>query len=555
MPRFFLCGLLGLLSAVSGRAQTETAAPKAAPAASAPSTLAPTPTAPTPARPASPRQLFPGLFEAVQLGRFFADNKTFVDAAPRQRPATILATWRREKSRPGFQLKAFVTAHFDLPADDSVPFQTDLKAGLRHHLDTLWAVLARPAAPAVDPADSLAAFRSLLPLPRAYLVPGGRFREVYYWDSYFTMLGLAEAGKGQLLKDITDNFAFLIGRYGFIPNGNRSYYLTRSQPPFFARMVQLLAQERGNGELLRYRPALEAEYRYWMQGAETLKPGTAARRAVRLPSGAVLNRYWDDSAQPREESYAEDVAAAKRSKQPPAQFYRHVRAAAASGWDFSSRWFGAGGGLGSIQTTDLVPVDLNCLLYNLETTLAEAARVAGQAAQARAYTAKAAQRKAALLALSWDAKAGWFQDYNWRRRQRSGVRTLAGVFPLAFGLATAPQASRVAAGLKANFLKPGGLVTTLNQTRQQWDAPNGWAPLQYLAIEGLKRYQQPALADTVAHRWVRLNSRVFAQTGKLLEKYDVVNINRPAGGGEYPLQDGFGWTNGVLLRLLNRERR
>ena len=274
---------------------------------------------------------------------------------------------------------------------------------------------------------------------------------------------------------------------------------------------------------------------------------------VRLPGGTILNRYWDESDQPREESYAEDVAAAKKSKLPPAQVYRNMRAGAASGWDFSSRWFKVGGGLASIQTTDLVSVDLNCLLYNLENTLAEAARVANQPAQSRSYLAKAQKRKAALLALSWDTKAGWFQDYNWRLRQRSTVRSLAGVFPLAFGLATPEQAKRVGTGLKTNFLKPGGLITTLSTTGQQWDAPNGWAPLQYLAIEGLTRYQQKPLADTIAHRWVRLNSRVFQQTGKLLEKYDVVNTNKPAGGGEYPLQDGFGWTNGVLLKLLNRE--
>jgi alpha,alpha-trehalase len=368
------------------------------------------------------------------------------------------------------------------------------------------------------------------------------------------MLGLSEAGKGQLLKDITDNFAFLISRYGFIPNGNRTYYLTRSQPPFFASMVTLLAKDRGNGELVRYRAALEAEYRYWMRGSEQLKPGTAARRVVRLPSGAVLNRYWDDSDQPREESYAEDVAAAKGSKQVPAQFYRHVRAAAASGWDFSSRWFKPGGGLGTIQTTDLVPVDLNCLLYNLEMTIAEASRAAGLPAQARLFTTKATQRKATLLALCWDTKAGWFQDYNWRLRQRSAVRTLAGVFPLAFGLASSAQATRVGAVLKASFLKPGGLVTSLTETKQQWDAPNGWAPLQYLAIEGLTRYKHQPLADTIARRWVGLNRRVFTQTGQLLEKYDVVHPNRRAGGGEYPLQDGFGWTNGVLLRLLNRAK-
>ncbi|MGY3088544.1 alpha,alpha-trehalase [Hymenobacter sp. UYAg731] len=550
MLKLVFCSLLGLLATQPALAQTETAAPLASKAAAAPPAMAPKPAA----VPLSPRQLFPGLFEAVQLGHIFPDNKTFVDAAPKQRPATILAAWRREKDQPGFQLKAFVESHFTLPTDGSVPFQSDLKAGLRHHLDTLWTVLARPAAPPADATDSLAEFRSLVPLPKPYLVPGGRFREVYYWDSYFTMLGLAESGKKQLLKDITDNFAYLIGRFGFIPNGNRTYYLTRSQPPFFADIVKLLAQDLGNGELLRYRPALEAEYRYWMLGAETLKPGTAAHRVVRLPTGALLNRYWDESDQPREESYAEDVAAAKKSKQPAAQFYHHMRAGAASGWDFSSRWFKPGGGLESIQTTDLVPIDLNCLLYNLETTLAEAARVAGQPAQARLYDAKAAQRKTALLALSWDPKAGWFQDYNWRLKQRSQVRSLAGTFPLAYGLATPEQAKRVAAELQTSFLKPGGLVTTLSATKQQWDAPNAWAPLQHLAIEGLTRYKQQALADTVAHRWVRLNSRVYNQTGKLLEKYDVQNVNRPAGGGEYPLQDGFGWTNGVLLRLLNREQ-
>ncbi len=535
---------LALLSIIplSGRAQIGQVAPPVAPKPVLPA---------VPARPASPRQLFPGLFEAVQLGRVFADNKTFVDAAPRQRPATILAAWNREKSQPGFQLKAFVEAHFDLPAEGATPFQSNVSAGLRHHLDTLWTVLARPAAPAADPADSLAAYRSLLPLPKPYIVPGGRFREVYYWDSYFTMLGLAEAGKNELLNNLTDNFAFLINRYGFVPNGNRSYYLTRSQPPFFSSMVALMAKRQGNGMLLRYRVALEREYRYWMLGAEKLTPGTAAHRVVRLPGGAVLNRYWDESTQPREESYAEDVAAAKGSKQPPAQFYRNVRAAAASGWDFSSRWFAAGGGLSTIQTTDLVPVDLNCLLYQMEQTLAEACQAAGQPAQARSYAAKASRRQAALLALSWDPKTGWFQDYNWRKRQRSPVRTLAGVFPLAFGLATPAQASRVATNLKANFLKPGGLVTTLSKTGQQWDAPNGWAPLHYLAIDGLRRYEQRPLADTIALRWVRLNRRVFTQTGKLLEKYDVTDPTRPAGGGEYPLQDGFGWTNGVLLKLLD----
>ena len=499
--------------------------------------------------PPSPRQLYPGLFEAVQLTRVYPDNKTFVDAVAKEAPAEVMRAYAQQKDTPGFDLKAFVAAHFTPPAEAGGQYHSQVAAGLRHHLDTLWTVLQR------RPDTVARAGSSLLRLPYPYIVPGGRFREVYYWDSYFTMLGLAESKHTPVIRSMVDNFAYLLDRYGFIPNGTRTYYLTRSQPPFFANIVTLLAKERGNGELLRYRAALAAEYRYWMRGADQLKPGTATHRVVRLPTGAVLNRYWDESDQPREESFAEDVAAAKRSKQPPAQFYHHIRAAAASGWDFSSRWFRPGGGLPTIQTTDIVPVDLNCLLYNLELTLAQAARVAGQPAQGRMYDALAAKRKAALLALSWDPKAGWFQDYNWRLRQRSGVRTLAGVFPLAFGLASTEQAKRVAAGLKTNFLKPGGLVTTLATAgHQQWDAPNAWAPLQYLAVQGLGRYQQLALADTVTSRWIRLNSRVFNQTGKLLEKYDVQDINRPAGGGEYPLQDGFGWTNGVLLSLLNRQK-
>ena len=496
--------------------------------------------------PLSPRQLYPGLFEAVQLGRVYPDNKTFVDAVAKEPPAEVLRAYNQQKATPGFDLKAFVAAHFTPPAAAGGQYHSNVAAGLRPHLDTLWTVLQRQPDAQQQPGSSL------LPLPRPYIVPGGRFREVYYWDSYFTMLGLAESHRTPVIRDMVDNFAYLLDTYGFIPNGNRTYYLTRSQPPFFSLMVRLLAQQEGGLKTLpRYQKQLLREYAYWMAGAESLKPGTAKDRAVRLPTGAVLNRYYDSSTQPREESYAEDVAAAKRSKQAPAQFYRNVRAAAASGWDFSTRWFGPDGQLGSIQTTDLVPVDLNCLLYHLETTIAKSYQQQGNPARATAFSAKAASRKKALLAYCWDARTGWFVDYNFRRQQRSPLQTLAGVFPLAFGVATPAQGAKVAAGLKTNFLKPGGLVTTRSRSGQQWDAPNAWAPLQYMAIDGLERYQQAALARTIGTRWIGLNGAVFQETGKLMEKYNVVDPQLKAGGGEYPLQDGFGWTNGVLLKLLN----
>jgi len=497
--------------------------------------------------PPSPRQLYPGLFEAVQLTRVYPDNKTFVDAVAKEAPPEVMRAYDRQKDTPIFDLKAFVAAHFTPPAEAGGQYHSQVAAGLRHHLDTLWTVLQR------RPDTVARAGSSLLPLPYPYIVPGGRFREVYYWDSYFTMLGLAESKHTPIIRSMVDNFAYLLDRYGFIPNGTRTYYLTRSQPPFFAMMVTLLAQQEGGLKTLpRYLPQLLREHTYWMAGAETLAPGTTRQRAVRMPQGELLNRYWDSSDQPREESYAEDVAAAKLSKQSPAQFYQNVRAAAASGWDFSTRWFGPDARLGSIQTTDMVPVDLNCLLYYLETTIAKTYQLQGNAPRAAAFLGKAQSRKKAILAYCWDAKAGWFVDYNLRARQRSAIRTLAGTYPLAFELATPAQVSLVATGLQRDFLKPGGLVTTSSLSGQQWDAPNAWAPLQWLTIDGLERYHQSPLASTIAIRWITLNSSVFQQTGKLMEKYNVLDPSLKAGGGEYPLQDGFGWTNGVLLKLLNK---
>ncbi|QJX46978.1 alpha,alpha-trehalase TreF [Hymenobacter taeanensis] len=492
----------------------------------------------------TPRQLFPGLFEAVQMQRIFPDNKTFVDAIPRETPAVILQAYNEQRQLPGFDLNRFVLAYFRLPTSAETAYHTNIERGLRAHLDTLWTVLQRP------PTDSVAPYSSLLPLPRPYVVPGGRFREVYYWDSYFTMLGLQVSHRPALIRGMVDNFAFLINQYGFIPNGNRTYYLTRSQPPFFSRMVELLASEQGDTVLSRYHAPLLREYQFWMAGADSLAPGQAHRSVVRMPGGELLNRYWDQSAEPREESYQEDVLAAQRGSRPVAQFYRDVRAAAASGWDFSSRWFVPGAGLESIRTTSLVAVDLNSLLYELELTLARSSQIRGDAAAAKSFRAKAAARSKALQRYCWDKQAKWFVDYDWEQRKPSPVRTLAGVFPLESGLATPSQAKHVAQGLRRDFLQPGGLVTTLATTGQQWDAPNAWAPLQWMAIQGLRRYKQNELASTVAHRWISLNQRVFQQTGKLMEKYNAMQSNALGGGGEYPLQDGFGWTNGVLLNLL-----
>jgi len=489
------------------------------------------------------------LFQAVQLAPLFEDSKTFVDARPLLPAPQIAREYERARSDAGFSLRAFVAQRFALPRAAETSFRTDTLTTMEEHIRALWPVLSRGPG-----SDTGAVPSSLIPLPHPYVVPGGRFREVYYWDSYFTMLGLAASGRVDLVKDMLDNFAHLIETFGHIPNGNRTYYLSRSQPPFFAAMIGLYASATDTAHALPYLGALEAEHAFWMDGAAGLAPGDGFRRAVRLRDGPVLNRYWDDLAEPRPEAYLRDyelgqsVPEARRKA-----LYRNLRATAESGWDFSSRWLRDPADLRTLETTDLVSVDLNSLLWYAERLIAALRRFRGfpgDLESARRFEAAALERRSALLAAAYDSASRYFYDVRWRTGERVADRpTLAAVVPLYFGLATTEQGRAVAATLERDFLRPGGLVTTLVASGQQWDAPNGWAPLEWMAIEGVRRYGRADLADTVAARWLALNRRTYRGTGRMMEKYDVVDLGRPAGGGEYPAQDGFGWTNGVAAAL------
>jgi alpha,alpha-trehalase len=491
------------------------------------------------------------LFQAVQLSGIFEDSKTFADARPRFAPQDITARYASAKSAPQFNLREFVAQQFELPRPVGEGFRSDRSQTMEQHIRALWPVLTRPP----DTADARS---SLIPLPNPYVVPGGRFREVYYWDSYFTMLGLLESGRTDLVKSMLDNFAYLIRTVGHIPNGNRTYYLSRSQPPFFAAMVGLYARATDTTHALQYLDALEAEHAFWMNGAERLAPGAgqAYRRVVRLREGApLLNRYWDDLPEPRPESYRPDYEIAQTLPEARREsFYRNVKATAESGLDFSSRWMRDPKDLRSLETTDLIPVDLNSLLYHAERTIAALRAFrggAGDAEVAGQFARAAEDRRRALLDAAYDPATGFFYDVRWRTGARVTDRpTLAAASPLYFGLATPEQGRAVAARLGREFLKPGGFVTTLIASGQQWDAPNGWPPLEWLAIEGVRRYGRGDLASRARDRWLALNRRTYQATGRMTEKYDVVDLRRRAGGGEYPTQDGFGWTNGVALALV-----
>ncbi|HYD53986.1 MAG TPA: trehalase family glycosidase, partial [Gemmatimonadaceae bacterium] len=297
--------------------------------------------------PYDPARDLGALFHDVQVAGVFEDSKTFVDARPLITPAELRARYEAERGRAGFSLRAFVERHFALPTTVSAVVTTDTARTMEAHIRALWPTLTRPA-------DRFDPRSSLIPLPTAYVVPGGRFREIYYWDSYFTMLGLVESGRLDLVRGMLDNFAHLVRTVGHVPNGNRSYYLGRSQPPYFGAMVGLYARAADTTAALRYLDALEREHRFWMDGADRVRTGEAHRRVVRLPDGALLNRYWDDVPAPRPESYREDEALG-RSLDPAARerLYRNLRAGAESGWDYSSRWMRDPRDLRSLEVIEL----------------------------------------------------------------------------------------------------------------------------------------------------------------------------------------------------------
>jgi alpha,alpha-trehalase len=281
---------------------------------------------------------------------------------------------------------------------------------------------------------------------------------------------------------------------------------------------------------------------------------TEYARVVELPDGLVLNRYFDNKSTPRPESLREDMDTSKGMNIVDAdRLYLNLRAAAESGWDFSTRWFEDNQDLETIRTTELLPIDLNCLLYHLESTIAETYRMILQPVLAKKFQRYANVRLKAINKHLWSDTAKFYFDFDIKKNRVVGQKTLAAVYPLYVKAATNEQASAVAKVIKERFLKKGGLVTTLQETGQQWDSPNGWAPLQWVAIVGLRNYGYHQLADEIKQRWIATNTRVYEREGKLIEKYNVVDPEKLGGGGEYALQDGFGWTNGVLAALIDEE--
>lgn len=452
------------------------------------------------------------LFTDLHLSGLWPDGKVISDAVLLAPAEEIVLAYHAAQSRGPVDLAAFFATWFRPVAAAETAWHSDPAHGPKAHIMALWPHLTRgPDAPERS---------SRIPLPNPYVVVGGRFQEAYYWDSYFTQLGLLKSSHHGLVADMLENFAWAIRSFGHIPNGFRSYFLTRSQPPFFPSMVRDYGRARGDLDaiLARYAPEMEAEYQFF--------------RDQRHLGG--LARYADESQAPRVEMLGHDLGTGGS-----AAYFLNLRAACESGWDFSARWFD-GGGLATIRTHALWAVDLNAILLVNEEILF-------QATGKPVYRAAAEARRAALRDRFF--ADGFFRDVEIATGQPVDFVSAAGLFPLWAGAATPDQAAATVRTMKDRLWAPGGLLTSDVVSGEQWDAPNGWAPLQWIAIQGLRRYGFAAEAEELRRRWLATCDAVFAAKGKFVEKYNVMDPLGPSGGGEYALQDGFGWSNGVYLDL------
>lgn len=407
--------------------------------------------------------------------------------------------------------------------------------------------------------------QGLLYLPNPYVVPGGRFNEMYGWDSYFIQIGLLQDGETELAKDMADNFLYEIREYGKILNANRTYYLTRSQPPFLTEMLLgVYAKTKDRKWLEDSVPAIDKYYKFWTTEPH-LTPSNGLSRYYDLgegPAPEVLSAEKDAQGRTHYELIKEyyrthkvtdyDVGEYFDAKRDilTTLFYKGDRSMRESGFDPSDRF-----GKFNVDIIHYNPVCLNSLLYPMESQTAEILRLLDRPADAAIWDQRAQERAGRINQLMWDEQAGLYFDYEFVHHHLRHYPFLTTFYPLWAGIATKDQAAAVAKNL-AMFERPGGLQTSINASGNQWDSPFGWAPIEMIAVEGLRRYGYNAEANRISREWLSLVLEQYQQSGIIVEKYDVVRRTSRVSGeihfGYSSNEAGFGWTNGVFTRLLDQ---
>jgi alpha,alpha-trehalase len=406
--------------------------------------------------------------------------------------------------------------------------------------------------------------QGLLYLPKPYVVPGGRFNEMYGWDSYFIQVGLLNADKIEMAKNLADNFLYQMRYYGKILNANRTYYLNRSQPPFLTQMVLgVYAKTRDRRWLEDAWSLIEKYYELW-----------AAEPHMTPETG--LARYWDFGEGPAPEVVSAERDAKGRTHydlvkhyfkthhvtaydlsqyydaktdQLTPLFYKGDRSMRESGFDPSNRF-----GPFNIDIIHYNPVCLNSLLYLMETQIAEILKALQRPNDMEPWLQRAKARAARINHLMWDDKHGLYYDYDFFTRRVRHYPFLTTFYPMWAGFATPHQAAKIVKNLPL-FEKKGGLQTSTFDSGNQWDSPFGWAPLQMIAVEGLRRYGYHEDAERISLKWLALVQHEYVRQGYIVEKYDVIaggsNVSAEIHFGYRANQAGFGWTNAVFTELYN----
>ena len=511
------------------------------------------------------------ILHSVQMAKIFEDAKTFVDMRMKYDMAEIESNFTALGMKPSpAKLKKFVMENFSPAGHDLQPFNPadwvekperlnkiqDRK--LRKWalaLNKLWKDLARHI---TREAREQSQRSSLIVVQNPFIIPGGRFREYYYWDSYWILHGVLTCGMYDTAKGMITNYLDLVRRYGFVPNGGRIYYLNRSQPPFLIQMVHLYYSYTNDLDFVRRNlEILETEYNFWEKYRSVSVNVSGVRHSFAT--------YKANMTTPRPESYWHDyeVAETLSDKSLKSKFYQAVASAAESGWDFSSRWFDQSGPkigkFESMHTMEIIPVDLNSILYKNAQSLSKFHNLTGNNPKSIQYQELANQRKLAIEALLWNEAAGIWADYDVTTSSNIRAFYACVVVPLWAGLARDNKTREelvLASMTRVKVLDfPGGLPTSLNESGEQWDFPNGWPPLQHMLIIGLTKSNSMLLqneARKFAQSWILSNWKGFERTNHMFEKYNVTSEGNTGRGGEYKPQVGFGWTNGVILDLLVR---
>ncbi|XP_075166680.1 trehalase isoform X1 [Haematobia irritans] len=514
------------------------------------------------------------LLHTVQMAHLYGDSKTFVDMKLKKPPqdtlndfTAFMSMTNNSPTKP--QIQEFVDSHFD---DIGKEFEDWTPNDWKEHPDFLenindpdlkqwgsdlngiWKILGRKM---IDDVYANPNLYSIISVPNPVIVPGGRFIEFYYWDSYWIIRGLLYSQMYDTARGMLENFLSIIERLGFIPNGGRIYYAKRSQPPLLTAMIKSYVEFTNDNDFaIRSLDALEHEFEYWMNN-----------HTVQVKGYNMCTYGGTYDPEPRPESYREDIetASAFDKKEDKEEHYAQLKAGAESGMDFSSRWFinetgGNKGELKDLKTRYIVPVELNAILHWNAKIIAEFYRKAGNTSKAEEYENKASKILEAIQAVHWNEEVGAWLDYdllNNKPRNYFVPTNLSPLWTMSFDVNNKGAISEsVLKYIEKTELDKyaGGVPNTLYNTGEQWDFPNVWPPMQYILVKGLENLgteESKELSKRWGYRWVQSNFKAYRDTQAMFEKYDARVIGGHGGGGEYDIQKGFGWTNGVIIEFLN----